>query len=68
MRITSRKLEVLFVAEDISPISMQPGSHLHTENTGDKVGVRLGSILHAFSDTRQTTETCAQKYFPSMAD
>lgn len=59
-RITSRKLKVLFQTGDIFPISMQLGSNLHKENTGDKVGVRLGSILHAFSDTRQTTETCTQ--------
>lgn len=59
-RITSRKLKVLLETVDIFPISMQLRSHLHKENTGDKVGVRLGSILHAFSDTRQTTETCTQ--------
>lgn len=59
-RITSRMLKVLFETGDIFPISIQLGSHLHKENTGDKVGVRQGSILHAFSDTRQTTETCTQ--------
>lgn len=50
----------MFEAADIPPISMQLGTLLHKENTGDKVGVRLGSILHAFSDTKQTTETCTQ--------
>lgn len=39
---------------------MQLGSHLPKENAGDKVGVRLGSVLHAFADTRQTTQTCTQ--------
>jgi len=50
----------LFETGGIFPISMQLNSHLHKENTGDKVGVRHSSVLHALSDTRQTTETCTQ--------